>query len=162
MIQAILAKPILKLVAGAIAVVGVICIPVAAVQTVRLTGLSIPFPFIGPFHIIDGAIHARDLAVKARDAALERERLVRADLKTSRGNEARLRKTIADQNKSIANLKTEADKNKAAADAKVEDAMRKRRAAEARVAEINRHAIDTTSPSSAAMSVSDLVLKGVP
>lgn len=106
MIAAWLTNKALTIVLVICAILGVIMTPVAAIQTVRLDGVS-----LFGWHLIDGALHGRDVANAARDRAL-------SDLHTCHDNTKGLQASIDAQNAEILKMGADSDAaTKRAADA---------------------------------------------
>lgn len=122
-------------------------------EGVSLHGIEIPFPFFGPFHLVDGAIHGRELAEKARDKAL-------GDLVIANGNTDRVRAALDESNASIASLKAESDQRTAAANAALAAEQAKRADLARRLKILDGFKIDTSSPGAAAISLDKLISGG--
>lgn len=124
-------------------------------EAVALHGIEIPFPIFGPFHLVDGAIHARELAEHVRDKAL-------ADLKTCHTNTDTLTAALNKSNASIEDLHRQSDMATAAADARLALETAKRNGLQKQLDKIAGAHIDTSSPGAAAISLDSLIRESAP
>lgn len=116
-------------------VVAALLMPICAVgwawEGVALHGLSIPFPVIGPFTLMDGAIKARDDAIAARDLAIR-------DRDIYKGNADRLGKGLDRCNASVDGLAAAAKKFQDAAQALVDQRLKEQREYQSRIAAVSQ------------------------
>lgn len=112
MIEEWLANKTIQIVAGVLALLGVVCTPVAIVQTVRLDGVS-----LFGWHLVDGALSARDAANAARDQAVH-------DRDVWKGNADRLGSGLDRCNASVDSLAAAGQRMQAAAQALVDQRLK--------------------------------------
>lgn len=143
MVAAWATNKVLTIFVCVLALLGLIMTPVAAVQNVRLDGIS-----LFGWHLVDGAVQARDVAYAARDKAL-------SDLGTCNANTKGLRAAINTQNASISALGKETADAKARAAAAILAAKAGRQGAAAN----QRAIIAATAGADVCKSANDLIVE---